>query len=151
MKTFVAFIAATVLGSAIPVSNAYASTATDALASCLADNTTGRDRKDLARWIFVGMASHPEIQNLSSITPEKRDELNRVVASMVTRLMTESCSAQARSALEKDGGTAFQTAFGIIGQLAMQELMSNSQVNASFADYAKYLDQKKFGSTFSGR
>jgi hypothetical protein len=27
--------------------------------SCMADSSTGKDRKELARWIFVAMSSHP--------------------------------------------------------------------------------------------
>ena len=34
----------------------------EALSRCLADNTSGRDRKDLARWVFFAMAAHPEIK-----------------------------------------------------------------------------------------
>lgn len=147
MKTFVAAIAVVLVGSA-PVSSALAGPATDALSACLADNTTGKDRKDMARWIFVGMASHPEIESLSNVTQANRDELDRIIATMVTRLMTESCLAQARSATEKDGSEAFQAAFGIVGKLAMQELMSNPKVNASFSEFTKYIDQKKLNSAF---
>jgi hypothetical protein len=58
------------------------------------------------------------------------------------------CLAQARSALEKDGSAAFPAAFGVMGQLAMQELMSDPGVNAAMLDFSKYLDQKKFNSAF---
>lgn len=142
MKTFVTAIAAVVIGSVVTVSSALAAPATDALSTCLADNTTGKDRKEMARWVFVGMASHPEIKTLSNVTQEKRDELDKSMAAMITRLMTETCLTEARSAMDKDGGTAFQGAFGVVGKLAMQELMSNSNVSASFSNFAKYIDQK---------
>lgn len=151
MKTFVTAIAAVVVGSAVTVSSALAGSATDALSSCLADNTTGKDRKEMARWVFVGMASHPEIKTLSNVTQANRDELDKIMATMVTRLMTESCLTQARSAMEEDGSAAFQVAFGVVGKLAMQELMSNPRVNASFSDFAKYIDQKKLNSAFSNK
>lgn len=151
MRTFVTTIAAVVIGSAVTVSSALAGSATDALSACLADNTTGKDRKEMARWVFVGMASHPEIKTLSNVTQANRDELNKIMATMVTRLMTESCQAQARSAMAKDGGAAFQVAFGAVGKLAMQELMSNPNVNTSFSDFSKYIDQKKFNSAFSNK
>ena len=151
MKTFVTAIVAVVIGSAVTVSSASAGSATDTLSTCLADNTTGKDRKEMARWVFVGMASHPEIKTLSNVTQAKRDELDKIMATMVTRLMTESCQVQARSAMEKDGGEAFKVAFGVVGKLAMQELMSNPNVNASFSDFAKYIDQKKFNSALSSK
>ena len=149
MKTFVTAIAAVVIGSAVTVSSALAGSATDALSTCLADNTTGKDRKDMARWIFVGMASHPEITTLSNVTQANRDELDKIMATMITRLMTESCLTQAQSAIKKDGGEAFQDAFGVVGKLAMQELMSNPKVSASFSIFTKYIDQKKLNSAFS--
>jgi hypothetical protein len=151
MKTFVTAITAVFIGSVANIPLALASTATDALSTCLADNTTGRDRKEMARWVFVGMASHPEIKTLSNITQAKRDELDKSMAVLVTRLMTESCAVQARSAMEKDGGEAFKVAFGVVGKLAMQELMSNPNVNAAFSDFTKYMDPKKINSALPNK
>lgn len=151
MKMFITAIAAVVIGSALNVPSALAGPATDALSTCLADNTTGKDRKEMARWVFVGMASHPEIKTLSNVTQENRDTFDKTMANLVTRLMTENCLAQARSAMEKDGGEAFKVAFGVVGKLAMQELMSNPNVNASFSDFAKYIDQKKLNSAFANK
>jgi hypothetical protein len=151
MKTFVTAITAVVICSALNIPLALAGTTTDALSTCLADNTTGKDRKEMARWIFVVMASHPEIKTLSNVTLAQRDELDKSMATLVTRLMTESCLAQARSAMEKDGGEAFGVAFGVLGKLAMQELMSNQNVKASFSNLAKYIDQKKVNSALSNK
>lgn len=151
MKTFVSALAAIVIGLAITAPSAIAGPTTDALSACLADNTTGRDRKDMARWVFVGMSSHPEIKNLSNVTTANRDALDRMMATMVTRLMTDSCRAQAKSAMEKDGSESFQAAFGTIGKLAMQELMSNPEVNSSFSRFAEYIDQDKMNSAFRNK
>jgi hypothetical protein len=149
MNTFASALAAIIIGSTMVASPAVAGSATDALTACLADNTTGRDRKDMARWVFVGMSSHPEMKAISNVTNEDRDALDRTMATMVTRLMADNCQAQAKAAMEKDGSAAFQTAFGVIGRLAMQELMSNPEVNSSFSRFAKYIDQNKMNSSFS--
>ncbi len=151
MKTFLTALTAIVIGSTTLASPAIAGPSTDALTACLADNTTGRDRKDMARWVFVGMSSHPEIQNLSNVTDANRDELDKLLATMLTRLMTDTCRTEAKAAMEKDGSQAFQNAFGTIGKLAMQELMSNPEVNASFSRFAKYIDQKKMNAVFAGK
>ena len=45
---------------------AAAQTPTADLSSCLAENTWGKDRKDLAKWVFLAMASHPEIRQYAS-------------------------------------------------------------------------------------
>lgn len=147
MKKIVAILAAT-LFTAIATPS-VAGPATDALSACLADNTTGKDRKDMARWVFVGMSAHPEIQSLSNVTQADRDALDRQMATMFTRLITENCTAQVKLARNKDGSNALKDAFEIIGKLAMQELMSNPNVNSGFATFTKYVDQSKFSAVFA--
>ena len=151
MKKIVAVLFAVVVGSTITVSTAMAGPAADSLGACLADNTSGKDRKEMARWVFVGMSTHPELESFSKVTDKNRDDLDKVMAAMFTKLVTESCPAQAKTAIEKEGPIAFQTAFGIIGKLAMQELMSNPEVNSSFTRYTKYLDQSKLNAAFSNK
>lgn len=141
-------LAAIVIGSAITVSSASASPAADALGACLADNTTGKDRKGMMKWVFMAMSAHPEIHNLSNITEKKRDEVNRMMGAMITKLITESCPAQAKNAAA-NGGEAFKIAFEVVGRLGAQELMSNPEVNSSFSGFAKYMDKDKMNSVFS--
>lgn len=146
---FASGLALAVIGSIMAISPAIAGTATDALITCVADNTTGKDRKDLARWVFVAMTAHPEIQPFSHVTEANRDELDKTVAALATRLLTESCRTEAKAAMEKEGSGSFNAAFGALGKLAMQELMSDPSVNLSFTRYAKYLDKAKFDSAFA--
>jgi hypothetical protein len=151
MKKITAALLAIVIGSAITTSSAIAGPAADELGTCLSDNTTGKERKDLARWIFVGMSAHPDMQGLSNVTDANREGLDRMMATIVTRLMTENCRSQAKLAMEKEGAASFQSAFGAIGKLAMQELMSNPKVNSSFSNYSKYIDSNKINSVFSNK
>lgn len=147
MKRLVLAVVAIVVGSIITATSSFAGQATDALVVCMTDHTTGKDRKDMARWIFVGMAGHPEIQHLSNVTEKDREELDMKLAAIVTRLLTENCKAQTKVALENEAdGAPLKTTFGILGQLAMQELMNNSSVQAEFTRFAKYLDKEKFKS-----
>jgi hypothetical protein len=44
----------------------------DALSTCFADRTSGKDRKDLARWIFLAMAAHPEMKEQATPTPPRQ-------------------------------------------------------------------------------
>jgi hypothetical protein len=144
-------LALAVFGSIMVISPAIAGTATDALTTCVADNTTGKDRKDLARWVFVAMTAHPEIQPFSNVTEANRDELDKTVAALATRLLTVSCRTEAKAAIEKEGSESFNAAFGALGKLAMQELMSDPSVNLSFTRYTKYLDKAKFDSAFANK
>ena len=123
----------------------------DALAACLADSTTGKDRKDLARWVFLAMAAHPDMRDLSSASDAAREQASQSVGALLTRLLTEGCTEQARLAAMNEGGPAFQAAFGSLGRLAIQELTSNREVNTSLSTFEKYLDKKKIQSAFKAK
>lgn len=123
----------------------------DVLAKCLADNTTGKDRKDLARWIFVAMAAHPEIRDLANAPPEAGDRASRTMAALVTRLLTESCLSEVRSVAAADRPQAMRRAFEVLGQLAMMELTSNSDVAASISGFERYVDRGRVNALLEGK
>lgn len=129
---------------------ACASPATDALGTCLTDHTTGKERKDLARWAFVSMAAHPDMAKVAAVSPQARDAENKTMAALVTKLVTQECTAQARQALA-EGGDGMRTSFEVLGKVAMQELMSDPSVNTSIQGFTQYLDQKKFEAVLSGK
>jgi hypothetical protein len=152
MKSTASIYAALVISAGcVTTSSAVAGPAADSLGVCLSDSTTGKERKDLARWVYIGMSAHPDIQGLSIINDSQREGSDRVIASLVTRLLTENCRAQAKLALEKEGAASFEAAFSSLGRVAMRELMSNQRVNAAFENYAKYLDVNKVASILSNR
>lgn len=147
MKRIILILAAVLIGSIFTSSFAMAGSATNALISCLSDNTTGKDRKDMARWVFAGMSVHPEIKSLSNVTESDRDQLDKTIAALTTKLLADTCKEQAKLALEKEADQEpFKVAFGVIGKLAMQELMANSEVMSAFTSFAKYIDVKAFDS-----
>ena len=123
--------------------SASAGPGTDTLKSWLADNTTGKERKEMAIWVFMAMASHPELKGLSKISETDREKTYQALGGTVNKLLAQSCVEQTRSALKLDGMEAIKSAFGLLGQLAMQELMSNPEVGASFAGFERYVDRKK--------
>ncbi|MFM2483317.1 hypothetical protein [Celerinatantimonas sp. YJH-8] len=149
MKKLASGLAAVILGSMMAVSSAAtASPATSALTRCVADNTTGKDRKDLALWVFVAMSSHPEIKPYSKVTDTERDQIDKKLAVLATKLVTENCKEEAKAAIKSDGAASFRVAFGTLGRLAMQELMTNPDVRKSFSNYTKYIDKSKFDAAF---
>src|SRR5262245_26345443 len=76
----------------------HAQAQSDILGTCVTDNASGRDRKDLAKWIFLAMAAHPEIkQYATGISPATVEQLNRTMAALVTRLLTDSCANETRA------------------------------------------------------
>lgn len=127
-----------------------AQTNTQQLSQCLADTTSGKDRKDLARWVFFAIASHPEIKQFTTPSAAGAEaETTKTIADLVTRLLAESCMRQAQAAFKDSGAKAIETAFETLGQLAMQELTTNPDVNASMARFEKSLDQNKLIKVFA--
>jgi len=107
------------------------------------DNTTGKERKDLARWIFVAMSAHPEMRGLSSVTEADVERSSKSTAAIFTKLLSETCAAEAREASAKEGSQSLQIAFGMLGELAMQEIASDRNVATVMSNFERYVDQAK--------
>lgn len=122
---------------------AQAQAPVEALGRCLADSTTGKDRKELARWLFAAMTAHPEMKPLSAATPQDIDAASRTAAAIFTRLLAETCSKEVRNAVQSGGAAAIQSGFQVLGQLAMQELMTNADVGAAMAVLDRHIDKAK--------
>lgn len=146
------FIFVNVLLASIFFQNlAMASPAGDALGGCMTDSLTGRERKQLAQWIFFAMAAHPDIREFSRVTPEAHAANNEQVGKLVTRLLTENCVAYVKLAVKEDGQAAIVGAFELVGRVAMQELMANKEVTATISAYAKFVDQEKLGAVLKAK
>ncbi len=146
MKKFASALAlACATAVATPV-QVHAGPATDALGSCLADNTSGKDRKTLARWVFIAISAHPAIKDASAVTASMRDDADRDMASLVMDLLAGRCPAETAHAVRQDGPKSLEGAFESLGKLAMVELMSNPEVAESISSYAKHLDTDRLDS-----
>ena len=117
--------------------------AVEAFSKCLADSTTGKDRKDLARWLFVAMGAHPDMRAIANMSPTAPQDSSKTAGQLFTKLLTESCPAQAKAAVGVAGSSAMQTSFTVLGQLAMQELMTDKDVAAGMGLLEKYIDAQK--------
>lgn len=143
------FLAAVVVAAAAGAS--YAQEAVNALGKCLADNTTGKDRKELARWLFAAMTAHPEMKSLSSASEKDIDDASRVAGALFTRLMADNCSKEMRAAMASGGTMAIQAGFQFLGQLAMQELMTNPQVGSAMGVLDRHIDKGRLESALQRR
>jgi len=122
---------------------ASAQTSVETLGSCLADNTSGKDRKELAKWLFAAMTAHPEMKSLTSATSQDIHSASKSAGEIFTRLMADSCAKQVRDAVQTGGPAAIQAGFQVLGQLAMQELMTNAQVGAAMGVLDQYIDKAR--------
>jgi hypothetical protein len=138
MFRLISFVA--ILAISIP---AHSQSPSQALATCLADNTTGKDRKELAKWVFLGMAAHPEMKQYTNANASTAvDDSARTVAAIVSRLVTSACVNEFKNAT-KQGAQAIPLAFESLGRLAMTELTADKSVSEAMGVFADYLDQKR--------
>ncbi|MFK8029142.1 MAG: hypothetical protein AB8G18_02800 [Gammaproteobacteria bacterium] len=141
MKKILIIIA--LLNVTFMVTPVSAGPASNALATCMVDSLNGKERKLLAKWIFLGMAAHPEMSQLSNVTKELQAGSDKYIGELVTRLLADDCSAEAKSALETESSIALATAFELVGKVAMQELMTNKEVSVALSGFEKHLDKEK--------
>lgn len=138
MKKTIASLILALLGGV-----AVANPAVDAFSRCLSDNTSGKDRKTLARWLFVSMGAHPDMRALAALPPTATHDAQRDAGQLFTRLLGEACPEQTRAAVRAVGTIAVQNGFTLLGQLAMQELMTDKDVAAGIAGLEKHVDNAK--------
>lgn len=136
-----------IIGGGLSLNSAFAAEST--LGSCMVDSMTGKERKEMAQWIFFAIAAHPEIKEYSNVPEAIKNTTDMHMAKLVTRLLTEDCLAQAKAAVKQEGNAAIVGAFELVGKVAMQELMRSNEVSNSIGAYAKYLDQEKLKSISS--
>lgn len=124
----------------------------DPLAKCFAENTTGKDRTALVRWLFVAVGVHPELRSLVITSKESTDEANKTMGALVTRLLTENCKGELRASVKNgEMGQAMRRAFEGLGKLAVSELVSNDEVAVSLPKYADYIDKAKLAATLTSK
>lgn len=124
----------------VATTTAWAGPFTDEMSKCLVRSTSEADKTLLIKWIFAAMSAHPDVKALSSVTPQKGDQLNQQTAQVVMRLLTQSCKNEARQAVEFEGEDTFKASFEVLGRVAMQGLMSNPGVAEYFNGFEKQLD-----------
>lgn len=114
----------------------------DTFSTCMVDTLNGKERKGLAKWIFFSIGAHPEISSFSNATEADLEASDKYVGALITRLLTDDCPEEFRAASESDP-KALEKAFTQVGQIAMQELMVDDDVERTIMNYSKHVDMEK--------
>jgi hypothetical protein len=122
----------------------------DALARKLVSSTTDAEKAICVRWMFVAMSLHPDLQQMSTVTAEQREQANREFAQLVVRMLTETCLTEAREAMKYEGQAAVSGAFEVFGQTPARELFSNPEVSKGMEDLDKYTDSAAIEKALTG-
>ncbi|MCZ8293686.1 MAG: hypothetical protein O9312_09250 [Hylemonella sp.] len=137
------WIAALAVAGALGSVPATAGPYSDDLSKCLVRSTGDAEKRTLVKWIFAAVALHPEVADISSVTPAQRAEMTRNTAKIFEKLLADSCRTEVQQAVQYEGPQTIGSSFQVLGQVAARELFSNPNVAANMADLGKYIDQKR--------
>ena len=132
-----------VAAAALTATPAAASLYTDELSKCLVAKSSAPDRTLLIKWIFGAMSTHPAVSDVGAASESLRLELAGEAAGLFGRLMLEDCRSEMKAAVRYDGVGAVQTSFGILGQVAMADLMAHPNVIRELDAMVSRLDQPR--------
>lgn len=117
--------------------------ASAALGKCMVLKTTGADRILFARWLASSMATAPAMEGVISVDATKKGQIDREMGALFTRLFAQDCPAEAKVLIGARDEMGLKAAGGMIGEIAMQELMSDPTAMKSLMAYLQYIDNRK--------
>ena len=63
----------------------------DEMAKCLVTSTNKRDKTKLIKWIFRVYGDHPEVAYMIDLSDREKKVIDKDVANIFTRLLSEDC------------------------------------------------------------
>jgi hypothetical protein len=115
-----------------------------ALSQCISLRTTGADRILTARWMFAVMAKSTLIADLATVPTEKKTDIDKDFAKLVTRLVVHDCIDQVRPLAATNVENAFEMVGQALGKTAMGELMGTKEVEEGIQAYTRFLSEADF-------
>ena len=130
-KLFIPLLA--VLAFLLTISNqqTFAGPFADEMAKCLVTSTNNRDKNTLLRWMFKIYSDHPEVSYMVDISDREKKVIDKKMADLFTRLLSEDCFDESKNAAKYEGNIVFNNAFRIFGQTAAKGFMGDPNVKRS--------------------
>ncbi len=141
--TTFALILFAVAATKVSMTNSYAGVHTNNLSECLVDSTSRLDRLALVNWLYSAASFHPAVKSIASVSRDQLDTANKNSAELFVRLLTESCKEESERALKLEGHASIRDSFNVLGQVASEELFSDSEVLTAASGLDKYLDKQR--------
>jgi hypothetical protein len=113
----------------------------DDLAKCLVRSTSASDQQALVFWIYSAMSSHPQVRPFSKLTEADQLKTSKSAAELMQRLITADCRRETVEAFRYEGTGTMEAAFGVLGQVAVRNLMNEPAVGETLEGMAAYLDK----------
>ena len=135
----------TVLTFLLNISNqpTFAGPFEDEMAKCLVTSTNKRDRNKLVKWIFRVYGDHPEVSYMVDLSDRDKKVIDKEVANIFTRLLSEDCIDETKKALDYAGDKVMFNAFQILGQVASKGIVENPDVMKSINKFVELIDYEK--------
>ena len=115
----------------------------DEMARCLVSSTNNRDRNKLIKWIFRVYGDHPEVSYMVDLSDREKNIIDKDVADIFTRLLSEDCIDETKKAKKYEGDNALVTAFEVLGKVAANGISKNPNVERSIGKFTELIDIKK--------
>ena len=133
----------------VPWSVATAQDTPGELQACVVAAAGPDDNRPLVQWMFSAIALHPDLQDLSQVSDERREQANRAMGELMVRLLTVDCADHARQAF-RDGSAdaALGAAFGHVGQMAGEGLFADPRVAAEASGLIRHIDMGRLMELF---
>ncbi len=135
----------TVLTFLLNISNKpiFAGPFEDEMAKCLVTSTNKRDKTKLIKWIFRVYGDHPEVTYLLDLSDREKMVIDKDIANIFTRLLSEDCIDETKKALDYEGENVMFNAFRILGNVAAQGIVDNPEVKKSINKFVELIDYEK--------
>ena len=115
----------------------------DEMAKCLVTSTSNRDRTKLVKWIFRVYGEHPEVSYMVNLSDREKKVIDKDIADIFTRLLSEDCVDETKKALDYEGDNVMFTAFQTLGQVAAQGFNVNPIVERSINKFNEFIEYEK--------
>lgn len=145
VKLFAA-LGATLLGAQANAQSMVAmpDAASRALGQCLVLQTNGADRLLVARWLAGAMGAGDATKSVLTVNQASKTATDKQMAALYTRLFTEDCVAEAAPLFKARDQRGIEAAGGMLGEIAMRELMNDPKVSAAVGAYVQFIDPAPF-------
>ena len=115
----------------------------DEMAKCLVTSTSNIDRTKLLKWMFRVYGEHPEVSYMVDLSDREKKVIDKDIADVFTRLLSEDCVDETKKALDYEGDNVMFTAFQTLGQVAAQGFNVNPIVERSINKFNEFIEYEK--------
>lgn len=122
----------------------------DSLRNCLTKSITHTEKRVMVQWVFSLLSMHPDLNSKSKLTEMDVELIDRSVAGIFTRLISQACRQEALAAYRYENPEELKAVYGFLGQEAMKILLSDTSITQRSKKFTEYLDSPDLRNVMSG-